>query len=189
MRFQQYASTIAASFIAFISVSITNSTTLAQSAKSTTFFCKVINGTPNTVARIKDKTNNGTPETSQQIISVLEWTRNFYPESQESSLNRCVRVSTLLQIYKKEDRLNYITSGKMDGKRVVCVTSSQGSPCSRLLFVLEPSENPAQIVDDLRVIINNPDILVSKRKSKLVNRWRPQDRKPASGHQRSGGSR
>lgn len=187
MRFQQYASTIAASLITFISTSAINGTTLAQSATPSTFFCKVINGTPNTVARIKNTTNNALPGASEQIISILEWTLNYYPESQESSLNRCVRVSSILQKYNKKGRLNYITSGKMDGKRVVCATSSQGSPCSRLLFMLEPNEDSTQVVADLQLIINNPQELVSKRKTALFKRWKLTP--PISGGRVRGGAK
>ncbi|MBD2527269.1 COP23 domain-containing protein [Nostoc sp. FACHB-133] len=192
MRFQQYASTIAASLMGFISASAINGSTLAQSATSTAFFCQVINGIPNTVARIKDTSNNVLPKTSEQIISILEWTRNYYPESQESSLNRCVRVSSILQTYNQKGKLNYITSGEMDGKRVVCATSSQGSPCSRLLFILEPSENSAQVVADLRLIINKPQVLVSKRKLAIFKRWKQPPLPPGlppGGKVRAGGSR
>ncbi|MBD2518981.1 COP23 domain-containing protein [uncultured Nostoc sp.] len=175
MKLHQYAITITASFITFISVSRVNSITQAQSATSTTFFCKLISGIPNTVARVKSINNDQLSETSEKTISVLKWTRKYYPESQEYALNRCVRVSAILQNYKTQNTLSYIIRGNMYGKPVICATSSQGSPCSRLLFVLEPSEDSAQVVKDLRKIIDNP----------LSNKWKP----PIQGRIRGGGSR
>ncbi len=140
-----------------------------------TFLCQLIDKTPNTVARISSKTASFAQAKSTHSISVIQWKRSYYSESNETPMERCTRVSKILQYYGNKGTLNYITYGDMDGKEVVCATTSEASPCSLLIFTLEKDENPKQLVTDLRQIIQNPLILSSNRntltKTGVSSRW------------------
>lgn len=142
----------------------------SSTTTSATFFCKVVEGKPTTVARM-----------AQHTIPVISWTRDYYVESQETPLARCTRVSSLLQDYSRKGMLNYITYGEMDGQRVVCAASAARNPCSRLLFALDPDENPAQVVDDLRIVVKNPMALLAPKPADGAAgagyRWQPPKRR------------
>jgi Circadian oscillating protein COP23 len=68
----------------------------------------------------------------------------------------------------------------MDGKKVICTTSSDGSSCSRLLFVLEPEEESEkaiqELLKDLRQVIENPTLVSTKQAAPSSSRksiyWR-----------------
>jgi hypothetical protein len=127
-----------------------------------TFLCQVIDKVPNTITRINSSTLSlGQTRSSLSDISVIQWKRSYYSESNETPMQRCTRVSNLFQYYGSKKALNYITYGDMDGREVVCATTSEGSPCSLLIFILEKDENPKQLVSDLRQIIQSPQILSS----------------------------
>lgn len=176
MKVSQVALTVSTSLLLIGEAIVTNTVAMAQVQRSpstaaapSTFFCKVVEGKPTTVAR-----------TAQHTISVISWTRDYYAESQETPLARCIRVSALLQDYSRKGILNYITHGEMDGQRVVCAASAARSPCSRLLFALDPDENPAQVVDDLRIVVKNPMALLSPKPANGAAgagyRWQPPKR-------------
>ncbi|PZO41899.1 MAG: hypothetical protein DCF19_08505 [Pseudanabaena frigida] len=161
--------------IATISTSSESQTLATSDSSSVTFLCQLIDKTPNTIARISSKTASLDQAKSTQNISVIQWKRSDYSESNETPMERCTRVSKILQYYGNKGTLNYITYGDMDGKEVVCATTSEGSPCSLLIFTLEKDENPKQIVTDLRQIIQNPQILSSSGnnipKTEVSSRW------------------
>jgi hypothetical protein len=143
-----------------------------------TFLCKVIDEVPNTIARTSVKNLSlGQISSSFSDESVIQWTRPYYSESNETPMERCTRVSELLQYYGNKKILKYITYGIMDAKKVLCATTSTGSPCSLLIFVLEEDENPKQLVTDLLQIIRDPQLLSSSRNSissstSISSRWR-----------------
>ncbi len=148
-----------------------------------TILCKVIDEVPNTIARTSVKNfSEGQIRSSFSDESVIQWTRPYYSESNEHPMERCTRVSELLQYYGNKKMLNHITYGTMDAKEVVCGTTSKGSPCSLLIFALEKDENPKQLVADLLQIIQNPKLLssirnsVTAKPSLISSRWRNPNR-------------
>jgi hypothetical protein len=202
MNLQQVGWAICVPLVAFINLVDLSFSAFAQSPAvssenvSTTFFCKFVNGIPNTVARVTPRnvsssamstgSRAGKMPVVEEAITVFRWERKDYPESKESPMERCTRVSTLLQTYKREGKLNYISSGVMDGRKVICTTSGSSGPCSRLIFLLEPEEESEEetqrLLADLRKIIDDPTLVSSKQAGtgsggggswigRLHNRW------------------
>ena len=90
---------------------------------------------------------------SGKTVPIIKWVKRYYPESNEDPLTRCRRVSGIFQTYHQQGVLDYITTGVKNGKRIVCAASETGTPCRRLLYVLEPDENPREEVRALRGIL------------------------------------
>jgi hypothetical protein len=164
------------SLVEFPASTFAQAPAVAPDSVSTTLFCKIVDGIPNTVARITSQNvssamSAGVPSkkatVSEELIPVFQWGRKYYSESKESPTERCTRVSTLLQTYKREGKLNYISSGMMDGKKVICTTNSTVGTCSRLLFVLESEEESEEetqkLLKDLRQVIGNPTLVSAKQ--------------------------
>jgi len=175
------AKLIACIFVAITSVDLTSKVgaihaqTLNSSAStSITFLCKVIDKVPTTVARISEKEISASKAESTRPISVIQWKRSEYSESKETPQERCVRVSNILQYFRDKGTLNYISHGEMDGKSTICATSDINALCNLLIFTLAEGENPKQLVDDLRQIINDPTTLSSNnsvQRSEAATRW------------------
>jgi hypothetical protein len=150
MKLQSFTSAIAASIITFVWILATNNHAQAYeppTAPNVTFFCGMKDGIPHTSAR-----------TSQGTFSIIEWRKEYYPESNEDPIARCMRVSGIIQTYNQQGILNYITTGEMNGQRVICATTQEGSKCSRLLYKLEQDEYPTQEVEALLAVLRSPSV-------------------------------
>ncbi len=153
MKLQLLTSVTTAFVYAFVSTLAISSTTYAlprspspPTTSRANFSCETINGVPTTVAR-----------TSQGTTPIIRWIKEYYPESGEDPITRCVRVSGIFQTYNQQGILNYIKTGEMNGQRVICAASEVGSPCSRLLYRLDPDENPDKEVRELRDTLMESD--------------------------------
>jgi hypothetical protein len=148
MKRQIFTSAFTASIITFL-CTLTNINDIRASepttATDTRFFCGTSNGVPTTMAF-----------TSRGTVPILSWVKKYYPESNEDPFTRCVRVSGIFQTYQQQGILRYITTGVKNGQYVVCAASEVGSPCGRLLFILEPNENPDQEIRRLLNAITRP---------------------------------
>ncbi|NEP47273.1 MAG: hypothetical protein F6K35_52060, partial [Okeania sp. SIO2H7] len=82
--------------------------------------------------------------TSGENFPVIIWAHNYYHESWETALARCQRVSGIFERHRERGILNYLTTGIMNGEPVVCATIQEAELCSRLLYQLEPGENPQE---------------------------------------------
>lgn len=145
MKLQIYTSTITASVVTFLFTLTTLIDIQASEASTTTrvtFFCGTRDGVPTTMALA-----------SGQTVPIIKWIKRYYPESNEDPLTRCRRVSGIFQTYHQQGILNYITTGVRNGQRIVCAASEAGKPCRRLLYILEPDENPRVEVIRLREIL------------------------------------
>ncbi|MGK7877246.1 MAG: COP23 domain-containing protein [Xenococcaceae cyanobacterium] len=107
-------------------------------AQKTTFFCGISNGVPTTFA-----------STSRGNVPVIRWVSSYFSSSGYTPERRCQEVSTRFQNYYNNGRLNYITTGIMNGQPVVCVTSSNGGSCSDLLFTLKQGQNASRTLQKL----------------------------------------
>jgi Circadian oscillating protein COP23 len=119
---------------------------------STTFVCQEIDNTPTTVAQSVDGD-----------IPVIQWKNKKYPDSNETSLERCSRVSIVIQDHIQQGTIHHIKIGKMDDKEVVCSANSKSAACDFLIFNLEKDENPQETLEVFLYLINNPLVLPSKR--------------------------
>mgnify|MGYP006279051867 CR=1 FL=1 len=62
---------------------------------------------------------------------------------------RCQDVSTRFDQYLKEGRLKYLTTGRMNGAPVICTSLTDGGPCDRLLYTLNPGQNRTASLESL----------------------------------------
>jgi hypothetical protein len=106
-------------------------------AADASFFCGISpEGTPTTYA----KTQWG----DRPMIRWVSWTLSGY-----SPLQRCKEVSGRFQTYRNNGTLRYITTGFMNNRPVVCVSSQNGGGCQGLLFTLKPNESASRVVQRL----------------------------------------
>lgn len=72
-------------------------------------------------------------------VVVYYWLEND-PEEGETALMRCRRVAAVLSEIKRQNSFHLISVGYMNGRRVLCIASKQGGPCSQLIFPLRAHE-------------------------------------------------
>ncbi|MCL1466022.1 CHAT domain-containing protein [Argonema galeatum] len=126
-------------FTAFaFALGCTATTTQTGSAESANFFCGARKDTPATVAR-----------TSRGDIPVIRWVSTYFSGAGYTPSSRCVEVSKRFQTYYDNGTLNYITTGMINRQPVVCVAKSPGSGCSEVLFTLENTDDPNQVLQEL----------------------------------------
>ncbi|NJM65740.1 MAG: hypothetical protein HC851_08825 [Acaryochloris sp. RU_4_1] len=102
------------------------------------FSCGESGGVPATMA----KTKRGN-------VPVIKWTSDYFGNSGWSAETRCQKVSERFEAYDKDGTLNYLTTGRMNQQSVICVATTEGGPCSGLLFTLKPGSNPGQTLKQL----------------------------------------
>jgi hypothetical protein len=78
---------------------------------------------------------------------VIQWKREW--GGGITPKQRCEIVSARFQEASDQGLLNYITSGRKNGEKVICVTKEYGAPCSMVLFTLKPEDNASQVLKDL----------------------------------------
>lgn len=108
-------------------------------AQTTTYFCapnKV--GVPTTYAR----TITG------KKVALISWMRTW--SHRYSAKARCELVSARFQHASQDGVLNYLTTGLMNGQKVLCAASRYGDTCSHLLLTLRPEDNASQVIENLR---------------------------------------
>ncbi|GAB1542591.1 hypothetical protein NUACC21_52650 [Scytonema sp. NUACC21] len=136
MKAKLFANMLAASAIALISIATVNRTSYAQ---TTMYFCALNkDGIPTTYAR------TATGKKIAVIMWVRDWIHKYSPKS------RCELVSARFQQASQEGVLNYLTTGFMNGQKVLCAASRYGDTCSHLLLTLRPEDNASQVIENLR---------------------------------------
>lgn len=91
------------------------------------FFCD-----SSTVETKLQKTNG-----EQQVW--IQWQSRAFEKAGYDPLRRCQEVSSRLENYRKNNLLNFITLGRMNGQNVIC-TGSQPGICTNLIYTLQPDE-------------------------------------------------
>lgn len=119
------------------------SSTPAQ-AQATAFVCGQSNNVPATMA-----------QTPRGNVPVIRWNSDYFAAAGYDPQTRCEMVSQRFQTFLQKKALNYITTGLINGQKVVCVARFQGGDCARdlpeagLLFTLKPESNPGQTLRQL----------------------------------------
>lgn len=113
--------------------------------RNSIFYCGADSGIPATKA-----------STPSGIYTIIWWTKDYYPETAEMPVERCMRVSGIFRTYTQLGLLDYITTGEVDGQQVVCASNNLNGDCIRVIFELAPDEDPEQEVRALRQYLNNP---------------------------------
>lgn len=145
-----------------------------------TFSCEVIDDLPNTVAR--------TTHNNQEIVPIFRWDSDYYSETGEDSLTRCIRASALLEVYNQMKLLNYIKTEIIDGMPRICVANAPpeeelvDNSCGHELFIFKPGDTPEPVVKLLRQVLNNtlsepqPSEDLSLSESESPQRIQPESR-------------
>jgi hypothetical protein len=115
---------------------------LAQ-AQSNTFFCGQSQGEFVTMAR-----------TARGNVPVIRWVSNYFSGSGYTPEKRCEIVSQKFQQFNQDGRLQYLTTGRVNGLPVICAASSYGKGCDGVLFTLKAGQNPNQVLQDLMGVRN-----------------------------------
>lgn len=111
----------------------------SASAQTTTYFCGINkDGIPTTYAR----------SATGRKIPVISWQKNW--NSKFSAKERCEVVSARFQNASVDGVLNYLTTGSMNGQKVLCAASRYGGTCSLLLLTLRTDEDAGQVIENLR---------------------------------------
>ncbi|KAB8333920.1 hypothetical protein SD80_010435 [Scytonema tolypothrichoides VB-61278] len=108
-------------------------------AQVNTYFCGVNkDGVPTTYAR----------NPLGRKIPVISWQRTW--SSKISARARCEAVSARFQSASVDGVLNYLTTGIMNGQKVLCAASRYGGTCSHLLLTLRVDDDASLVIENLR---------------------------------------
>ncbi|MDJ1170141.1 COP23 domain-containing protein [Roseofilum sp. BLCC_M154] len=120
-------------------------------AQSVQFQCVIDRGLPTTIA-----TNTQTGNS----IAVIRWLSEYLTASGYDSMRHCQEVSRRFQSARDSGRLDYLTTGIVNGLPVVCATTAGGRcDSSNVLFTLKPGQNAAdrlQRLFDVRDLGSGP---------------------------------
>lgn len=117
----------------------------SQAQAPAKFACQSIQGVPTTVARNK----------RGQWVPIIQWVSQAFAAEGWTPERRCQEVSSRFNQFYASGQLKYITSGRMNGLPVVCVTPQEAGGCSGQLYTLKPFQNPAETVRKLIAIKNS----------------------------------
>lgn len=110
----------------------------AQTPKpETNFFCGQVDGIPATIAN-----------TPRGEVVMIKWTQDMGAYNPQL---RCQMVSQRFQSFYASKSLRFLTSGKMNGQRVICVAQNKFAGCmpKGLLFTLRPGDDDRQFLANL----------------------------------------
>lgn len=103
------------------------------------FACSSVSGIPATIVVTRDGKH----------VPVIRWTSSVFNDAGWSPERRCQEVSARFDSFLKEGRLNYITTGRINGLPVICTARNNGAPCDGLLYTLKPGQNPTTALRNL----------------------------------------
>lgn len=115
------------------------------SAQSTTYVCRPEGGVPATIA-----------QTAEGDKPLILWKSTYFNQDGWTPEKRCNEVTQRFQDYKDRGTLNNVTTGKMNGMPVVCLSETVGGNCSDLLITLEPKDNPQTLLNQVINAANSP---------------------------------
>jgi hypothetical protein len=139
MKLSLFASSLLVTSTALGTVAAVHQPVMAQArpTQETSFVCRDFQGQPATIA-----------VTPRGEVVMIRWTKamgDFDPQV------RCQTVSSRFQTAYSNKTLRFLTSGLMNGQRVICVAQSRAGGCSPngLLFTLRPADNHRQVLANL----------------------------------------
>ena len=92
-------------------------------------------------------------DTTRGTIELIVWKSDHFRQSGWSPQKRCEEVTRRFQKFSDNKTLRYITTGRMNRQKVICVAQkkSTGIRCREdgLLITLEPNDNPSMVLDEL----------------------------------------
>lgn len=101
-----------------------------------------------------DRASDGTPTTfgatpSGIPLALIRWKSDFFTGAGYTPERRCEEVSAKFEKYRLEDRLKFITTGKENGERVICVSSEYGGRCQGTLWTLKKDDDASELLHQL----------------------------------------
>lgn len=137
-----------------ISLSVNLSPSLSQSTSSesqpnkVTFFCREKFDTasgekiPVTVAWVPQRKGH---------VYVIGWKSEYFSKGGWTPQERCQKVTKKFQEAYDQDRLNYLSSGNIQGYPIICGLGNQGESCNgnNQLFTVKSGSNPEQVLQRL----------------------------------------
>lgn len=112
---------------------------LPAEARARSFSCSSLAGVPTTTAQMADG----------RSVPVIRWTSSTFDGAGWTPERRCQEVSARFDTFHRQDRLNYITTGRINGQPVICTSARPGSGCDGLLYTLKPSQNATATLRNL----------------------------------------
>ena len=143
--------------IALTTVFSTLNTTPAKSYSKVKYICETSGCFPITYV-----------VTPTEKIEFIAWKSQAFKNSGYPAQKRCEKVSQRFQYHSDVGNLRYITTGKINNQKVICVARSKNSSCisGGLLLTLESKDNPKKVLTEL--------FNVSTRKQKMsITRGKP----------------
>ena len=129
------------SFLAIFSIPSKASQPLASSIA-----CMKVDGVPATVVSTK----------SGKQVPIIYWKSETFSNSGWTPTRRCQEVSSRFQEYHQAGTLEFITTGRMNGLPVLCVSKTDRGSCAGLLYTLKPGQNATSTLQKLFDIRNKP---------------------------------
>ena len=148
-RVEQLNATLAMFYLVpavFVMASLAGHDAKASSALASSIICMSDQGIPVTV--VKTKTGKNVP--------IIYWKSTTFSGSGWSPERRCQEVSARFQKFHSSNKLEYITTGRMNGLPVICVANSDGGACAGLLYTLKPGQNATSTLTKLFNIQRKP---------------------------------
>jgi len=132
--------------VAIIALNVTACQQVSSSTKEETY--------STTPVYYCDRASDGTPTTfgatpSGIPLALIRWESNFFTGAGYTPERRCEEVSANFEKYRLEDRLKFITTGKENGERVICVSSEYGGRCQGTLWTLKKDDDASELLHQL----------------------------------------
>ena len=108
--------------------------------------CMSASGVPTTVVSTR----------SGKQVPIIYWKSETFSGSGWTPTRRCQEVSARFQEYHQAGTLEFITTGRMNGLPVLCVSKTDGGGCAGLLYTLKPGQNATATLQKLFDIRNKP---------------------------------
>jgi hypothetical protein len=100
---------------------------------------------PTTMAFVPDKKSN-------PYVPIIAWKSNSFPSSEWTPKKRCEQVSKKFQQFHQQGRLDYLSTGKLNGLGVICAAKPGECNKNNILFSVRPGVNPITVLAELKDI-------------------------------------
>ena len=149
MKNVEHGKPVKAAYLAvllFSELSMAPMPSLAGSSLASSISCMSSDGIPVTVVTTK----------TQKQVPIIFWKSTVFSGSGWTPERRCREVSARFQEYHQAGKLEFITTGRINGLPVLCVTSTDGGACEGLLYTLKPGQNATATLKKLFDIQRTP---------------------------------
>ena len=88
----------------------------------------------------------------ERYVSIIAWKSDSFPGSEWTPERRCGKVSEKFQKFHQQGRLDYLTTGKLNGLGVICAAKPGECNKNNILFSVRPGVNPTTVLAELKDI-------------------------------------